>query len=93
MNKKVFAAKNNTIYEVKMRLYEIEEYLLAKKFTQFTRISKNSIVNFDFVKKVDMTVKGSIFIVLNDNSKISVSRRYYAKIKCYINTILINMDK
>ncbi|MCQ2597654.1 MAG: LytTR family transcriptional regulator [Treponema sp.] len=92
MDKKVYAACNQDTYEVKKRLYELEEYLTIKQFTQFIRVSKNAVVNFDYVKKIDITFKGSIFLFLNNDFKIPISRRFYSKIKDYINSTLINLE-
>lgn len=93
MDKKVYTVCEEQTLEIKKRLYEIEEFLIEKKFSQFIRVSKNSIVNFDYVKKIDMTLSGSIYIILENEEKVPISRRYYSKIKDFLNKTLKSMEE
>lgn len=75
---KVYADTKNGIYELKLRLYEMEN-ILDK--TKFVRISKSEIINLKAVKNFDLSFTGTISVEMK-NGKISyVSRRFVAKIK------------
>ena len=75
---KVYADTKNGIYELKLRLYDLE-YILDK--TKFFRISKSEIINLKAVKNFDLSFTGTISVEMK-NGKISyVSRRFVSKIK------------
>ena len=75
---KVYADTKNGIYELKLRLYELEN-ILDK--TRFVRISKSEIINLKAVKNFDLSFTGTISVEMK-NGKISyVSRRFVSKIK------------
>ena len=75
---KVYADTKNGIYELKLRLYELEN-ILDK--TRFVRISKSEIINLKAVKNFDLGFTGTISVEMK-NGKISyVSRRFVSKIK------------
>ena len=75
---KVYADTKNGIYELKLRLYELEN-ILDK--TRFVRISKSDIINLKAVKNFDLSFTGTISVEMK-NGKISyVSRRFVSKIK------------
>lgn len=93
MDKKVYIENNIQTLEVKKRLYEIEDFLSEKKFNQFIRVSKTSIVNFEYVKKIDMNISGLIFLVMETGKKISISRRYYFRIKDFLNKTFKAMEE
>lgn len=92
MDKKVFVEYKNQNLEVKKRLYEIEDFLREKNLKIFIRVSKNSIVNFDYVERLNMKLTGSIFIILKSGTKVAISRRYYSKIKDFLNRAIKNME-
>lgn len=92
MEKKVYIENDTQTLEVKKRLYEIEEFLSEKKFQQFIRVSKTSIVNFDYVKKIDMNISGLIFLIMENGKKITISRRYYFRIKDFLNKTFKAME-
>ena len=56
---KVYADTKNGIYELKLRLYELEN-ILDK--TRFVRISKSEIINLKAVKNFDLSFTGTIMI-------------------------------
>ena len=75
---KVYADTKNGIYELKLRLYALEN-ILDK--TRFVRISKSEIINLKAVKNFDLSFTGTISVEMK-NGKISyVSRRFVSKIK------------
>ena len=66
------------VYDLKERLYELEELLDP---TLFVRISNGEIVNLDQVRAVDLSLTGTIRMTLTGGECAYVSRRYVKKIK------------
>ena len=78
-NKAVFAQDGTgERYEVRLRLYELEERLDSRTFV---RISDSEIVNLKKVTALDLTLGGTIKMTLEDGTVCWVSRRYVKKIK------------
>ncbi len=75
---KVFAETVQDMYEIKLKLYELEELLSSSKFV---RISKSEIINLKAVKHFDVSFTATIEIVFINNKKTYVSRRYIKKLK------------
>lgn len=76
--KGVSAQTAEGIYEVRLRLYELEERLDPR---QFVRISNSEIVNLNHVTAVDLSIAGTICMTLDGTVAAYVSRRYVKKIK------------
>lgn len=66
------------IFTVKQRLYEWEEMLDRH---MFVRVSNSEIVNLKRVTALDLSMTGTIKMVLNETTNVYVSRRYMKKIK------------
>ena len=77
-NKKVYVRTRDDHYEVKERLYTLEEQL---KDRGFVRISNSEIVNIEQIEKLDMSHVGTIKMFLKNQDETYVSRRYVSKIK------------
>lgn len=77
-NKKVFARTAEDCYEVKDRLYVLEELLSEQKFV---RISNSELVNVQQIEKLDMSYAGTIQVRMKNGDVTYVSRRYVRKIK------------
>ena len=75
---KVFARTESGLYQVRLRLYELEERLDDSKFV---RISNSEIVNLKKVKSLDLSFVGTICMELSNKEVSYVSRRYVSKIK------------
>jgi DNA-binding LytR/AlgR family response regulator len=80
-NGKVYIKTVNNNYQVKKRVYELEESLPKNKFI---RISNSEIVNFDKVENLNNKIIGSIRINLKSGYSTYVSRRYINKIKDFL---------
>ena len=80
-SQKVKAETLDKTYEIKMKLYEIEEKLHN---TSFVRISKFAIVNVDQINNLELLFNGNISINLKNGQKESISRRYTKKVKEFI---------
>ena len=79
--KKVFAETETDRYELKNRLYEIEEMMSSAAFSKYIRISNTDIINFEFVHNFDMSLSGTICVNFRNRKRAFVSRRYVPKIK------------
>ena len=75
---KIISVTDEGEYQLRQRLYEMEERLDSKKFV---RISNSEIINLKRVKKFDMSFVGTICVTLKDSTVTYVSRRYVSKIK------------
>ena len=75
---KVFAKTEYDLYQLRLRLYELEERL---DDTLFVRISNSEIVNLKKVKNLDLSFVGTICMELSNGDVSYVSRRYVSKIK------------
>lgn len=80
-NKKIIAQTENSTFEVKEKLYELEEEFQG---TSFIRISKSVIANVDKVKNFEMFFNGNMCVNFNNGKQEYVSRRYMSKIKKYL---------
>ena len=75
---KVFAITTKGEYNVRLRLYELEERLDKSRFV---RISNSEIINLRKVKGFDLSFSGTFCVKLSNGASTYVSRRYVAKIK------------
>ncbi len=80
-NKKIFARVDNNAYQIKKRIFELEESL---EELNFVRISNSEIVNFKKVSSIDFKLTGTIMLKLKSGKNAFVSRRYVKKIKEYL---------
>lgn len=77
----IHARCNNSIYNIKNRLYELETMLDKKSFI---RISNSEIINFNKVENIDFKIIGTLVINFKSGNKAYASRRYIPKIKEYL---------
>lgn len=77
-NQKIMVQDTKGIYCIQEKLYELEERLDAG---QFFRISKSEIVNLKKIKRLDMSVTGTIKVILTDGTATYTSRRNVTKLK------------
>ena len=75
---KVYAETSSGIFQLRLRLYELEERLDAKRFV---RISNSEIVNLGWIRGFDLSFAGTICVRMKNDTVTYVSRRYVAKIK------------
>lgn len=75
---KVLVRTEKGLYQVRLRLYELEERLDG---SIFVRISNSEIVNLKKVKSIDLSFVGTICMEMSDGDVSYVSRRYVSKIK------------
>lgn len=77
-NQKVMVQDAKGIYSTREKLYELEERLDS---AQFFRISKSEIVNLKKIRRLDMSVTGTIKVILSDGTETYTSRRNVTKLK------------
>ena len=75
---RVFALGAAGRYALSQKLYELEQRLAP---CGFVRISKSEIVNFSKIKSFDMSLSGTIRVVMKNGYETYSSRRNVAKIK------------
>lgn len=75
---KVFACTADGTYQVRSRMYELEQSLDARRFA---RISNSEIINLRQVKRMDTSMTGTICVTMKDGSQTYASRRYVAQIR------------
>ena len=75
---KIFAHARNDAYEVKLKLYELEEILPR----YFCRISKSTIANIKAIYALDKSFSGTSTVQFyNTHKQVHVSRHYYQLVK------------
>ena len=75
---RVSALSETERFTVQSKLYELEEEL---EKSHFIRISKSEIVNFRKIRELDMSVTGTIRIIMKNGYETYASRRNVAKLK------------
>ncbi len=75
---KVIAMDKDKKYVIQKKLYELEEEFGS---LYFIRISKSEIVNYKKIKSLDMSLSGTIKVVMKNGYETYTSRRNVSKIK------------
>lgn len=78
VDKKVFAYCSQSVYEVKEKLYQVEE--LSEMFP-FMRISKSMIINLDKIRHISPALGGRFEALLENDEKVIISRQYVPILK------------
>ncbi len=78
VDRKTFCYTADGVYEITLKLYEIEE---KYENTNYIRISKSSIVNLDKIKSIRPDFGGKILATMENNEKIYISRQYVPVLK------------
>lgn len=77
-NQKVMVQDGKGVYSTQEKLYELEQRLDEG---QFFRISKSEIVNLKKIRRLDMSMTGTIRVILSDGTETYTSRRNVTKLK------------
>ena len=77
-NQRVMVQDVKGIYSTQEKLYELEERLDEG---QFFRISKSEIVNLKKINRLDLSITGTIKVILSDGTETYTSRRNVTKLK------------
>ncbi len=78
VDQKVFAYGKTKVYEVKSKLYELEEQLSK---TEFIRVSKSSILNLNKIGSLAPSLGGRFEAKLKNGEKVIISRQYVNSLK------------
>ncbi len=73
----VFAYLKDKIYEVKLRLYQVEKKLNSKKIM---RASKSVLLNIDHIISIRPALNGRLYAKMKGGEDILVSRKYAQQI-------------
>lgn len=78
VDKKTFIYTKNNVYEINLRLYEVEE-----KFSSyhFFRASKSTIINITKITIINPIIGGRVEVLLENKEKLIVSRQYVPILK------------
>lgn len=78
VEQKVFVYCKSKVYEIRNKLYEIEEKLSDK---DFIRVSKSSILNLNKISSLSPGFGGRFEALLKNGEKIIISRQYVNGLK------------
>ena len=78
VDNKVFAYCEKLVYELRKKLYELEEELSG---TDFLRISKSTIVDLSKITNLSPAFNGRLEAKLKNGEKIIISRQYVPHLK------------
>jgi len=69
-------------YSSRMRLYELKDRLDGSSHSAFAQISRNTIVNVNFVRSIQAEFSGNYIAFLkNRDERLIISRRYFKEFK------------
>ena len=75
---KTFIYTDDAVFETPLKLYELEDKLAG---TEFMRISKQTLVNFDRVASIRPEMNARLRLNLNNGEAVLASRQYAPAIK------------
>ena len=78
VERKTFVYTKDDYYESKLKLYEMEERLMA---SGFFRVSKSCLVHLRYIKSLKNDVDRKLRLTLEGGEQIMVSRQYAEEIK------------
>ncbi len=78
VDQKVFAYCKTEVYEIKSKLYELEDELPAQ---DFLRSSKSTILNLNQIQNLTPAFNGRFEALLKNGEKAIISRQYVATLK------------
>ncbi|MCM1282272.1 MAG: LytTR family transcriptional regulator DNA-binding domain-containing protein [Muribaculaceae bacterium] len=78
VDNKVFAYMDTEVYEIKRKLYELEEMFLH---TDFFRASKSTIINLSNVKNLSPSFSGRFEACMKNGERLLISRQYVPELK------------
>lgn len=78
VDNRCFLYCEDRVYETKQRLYELEQFLTAKRFL---RVSKSVLLNLMKVESIKPAMNGRFLALLKNGEKIIISRKYVPVLK------------
>jgi DNA-binding LytR/AlgR family response regulator len=77
VDNKTFIYCESEVYEIKQKLYELEELNMS----DFLKISKSTIVNLSKIKSLIPSMSGRLEAVLSNGERVVISRQYVGDLK------------
>lgn len=84
VDSKTFLYTENEVYEIKKKLYEIED---EQSGTSFIRISKSVILNLAKIQRLSPDFNGRFEAMLINGERVIISRQYVAALKYKLNIV------
>lgn len=78
VDERLFACTKDQVYDVKMRLYEVEN---AYKYCHFIRCSKSVVLNLMQLDGISPTLNGRFYAHMKNQEKVVISRQYVKEIR------------
>lgn len=78
LDEKVFAYTRQDVYEIKMRMYEVEREYMKH---HFVRCSKSVVMNLMLLDSISPALNGRFFAHMQNGEKLMISRKYAQQIK------------
>lgn len=78
VDNKTFLYCKDKVYELKQKLYELEESLTN---SDFLRVSKSAILNLSKIKSLSPALSGRFEAALDNGEKVIISRQYVSDLK------------
>lgn len=78
IDEKVFAYTADEVYELRLRLYEVEQ---AYERYHFVRCSKSVVLNLMLLDGISPALNGRFFAHMRNGEKLMISRQYASHIK------------
>ena len=78
LDEKVFAYTRDQVYEIKMRLYEVEQKYADN---HFARCSKSVVLNLMLLENISPALNGRFFAHMKNGERLMISRQYAQKMK------------
>ncbi|MFD2044235.1 LytTR family DNA-binding domain-containing protein [Ornithinibacillus salinisoli] len=76
--RKIFAVQKDRSFEIRMKLYEIENILIPHDFMRF---SKSVIGNISQIQRFELSFNGNLCVYFHSGNKEYITRTYVAEIK------------
>jgi len=80
-NNRVLVSTMTDTYEIKQKLYEVEDIVSG---STFVRISKSAIVNIKGIKNIEVSFNGSLVVKCLNGEEEIISRRFVPAVKAFI---------
>lgn len=78
IDEKVFAYTAEAVYELRLRLYEVEQ---AYEKYHFVRCSKSVVLNLMLLDGISPALNGRFFAHMKNGEKLMISRQYASQVK------------
>ncbi|PAV30505.1 LytTR family transcriptional regulator [Virgibacillus profundi] len=76
--RKIFATLKDRHFEIKMKLYEVEEFLIHHGFMRF---SKSVIGNLNRIERFELSFNGNLCVYFQSGNKEYITKKYVTPIK------------